>query len=73
MKKLLTTLVVIAVAGLLIYSQRATIATRLMEKGLESRMGADVVDTLEDGLHLALCGAGGPMPAPNASGNRLNP
>jgi ribonuclease Z len=67
-KKLLTTLVVIAVAGLLIYSQRATIATRLMEKGLESRMGADVVDTLEDGLHLALCGAGGPLPAPNASG-----
>jgi ribonuclease Z len=67
-KKLLTTLAVIAVAGLLIYSQRATIATRLMEKGLESRMGADVVDTLEDGLHLALCGAGGPLPAPNASG-----
>jgi ribonuclease Z len=44
-----------------------------MEKGIESRMGADIVTELEDGLHLALCGAGGPMPAPNASGNRLNP
>ena len=31
-------------------------------------MGANIVDTLEDGLHLALCGAGGPLPAPNASG-----
>ncbi|MBE9537468.1 MAG: MBL fold metallo-hydrolase [Proteobacteria bacterium] len=39
-----------------------------MEKGLESRLGSDIVDTFEDGLHLALCGAGGPLPAPNASG-----
>ena len=66
-KTLLIALAIIAI-GLLAYSQRATIVTRVMEKGLEARMGANMIDTLEDGLHLALCGAGGPMPAPNASG-----
>ena len=68
MKKTLLIALVILAIGLLAYSQRATIATRVMEKGLEARMGANTIDTLEDGLHLALCGAGGPMPAPNASG-----
>ena len=50
------------------YSQRATIAERLMTAVLPARMGADQVAALEDGLHVALCGAGGPMPAPSASG-----
>jgi ribonuclease Z len=68
MKKLLTIGVIALVVAVLVYSQRANIAGRLMEKGLESRMGADIVAELEDGLHLALCGAGGPLPAPNASG-----
>ena len=68
MKKLLTTVSVLAVAVVITYSQRASIVTRLLEKGLEARMGADIVAELEDGLHLALCGAGGPLPAPNASG-----
>jgi ribonuclease Z len=68
MKKAVITLAVIALIGLLAYSQRATIAARLMERGLEARMGANIVDDLEDGLHLGLCGAGGPMPAPHASG-----
>jgi ribonuclease Z len=61
-------IITVAVLGLLAYSQRATILTRVMERGLETRMDANIVDTFEDGLHLALCGAGGPMPAPNASG-----
>ncbi len=68
MKKLLTILGIVFVIAFVAYTQRANIAARLMEKGLESRMGADQVAQLEDGLHLALCGAGGPMPAPNASG-----
>ena len=68
MKKTITVLAIVAAVAVIAYSQRATIATRLMERGLESRMGADRVAELEDGLHLALCGAGGPMPAPNASG-----
>ncbi len=68
MKKIVVLVVVIAVIGLLAYSQRASIAARLMERGIEARLLADTVDGLEDGLHLALCGAGGPLPAPRASG-----
>jgi ribonuclease Z len=44
------------------------LASRMMEKGMESRMSANATAGLEDGLHLALRGAGGPMPAPKASG-----
>ncbi|RKZ11831.1 MBL fold metallo-hydrolase [bacterium] len=68
MKKAVTVLATLAAVIVIAYSQRATIAARLMEKGLEARMGADVVTELEDGLHLALCGAGGPLPGPKASG-----
>ena len=50
------------------YVQRAFIAKRLMAVALPARMGMDQIATLEDGLHVALCGAGGPMPAPKASG-----
>ncbi len=68
MNKVTVALLVIAVVGLIGYSQRATIAARIMERGLELRLFADRLDELEDGLHLALCGAGGPLPAPKASG-----
>ena len=68
MKKTLTVVGILAVVAVIAYSQRAGIVARLMERGLESRLLADRVATLEDGLHLALCGAGGPLPAPNASG-----
>ena len=68
MKKILTAISIALVTVLIVYSQRESIVTRVMEKGLEARMGADIVEELEDGLHVGLCGAGGPMPAPNASG-----
>jgi ribonuclease Z len=68
MKKVAVLVLALAAIAVLAYTQRATIVTRLMERGLEARMGANIVDSFEDGLHLALCGAGGPMPAPNASG-----
>jgi ribonuclease Z len=68
MKKTLTVVGILAVVAVIAYSQRATIAARIMEKGLEVRLFANAVDDLPDGLHLALCGAGGPLPAPKASG-----
>ena len=49
----LLAIVAIAVLGVLAYSQRSTIAARLMERGLEARMGGNIVDDLEDGRHLA--------------------
>ncbi|GAB5412873.1 MAG: MBL fold metallo-hydrolase [Congregibacter sp.] len=68
MKRTLIVLGISIVCGLLAFSQRAAILTRVMERGLESRIAADATADLVDGLHLALCGAGGPLPAPNASG-----
>ena len=68
MKKSHIVLTMIALLVVAIYTQRSALLTRLMETGLQARMGADLVAELDDGLHLALCGAGGPLPAPNASG-----
>ncbi len=64
------TLVVISIgmlAGLAV-SQQDRLLSTLFQKGLEARLSINAIDELEDGLHLGLCGAGGPMPAPNASG-----
>ena len=49
-------------------TQRGAITERLLERGMAARMSANRVAGFEDGLHIALCGAGGPMPAPAASG-----
>lgn len=69
MKKILIILLgVLIVLGLVFATQKDDILSRLMTRGMESRMGVDLISELDDGLHLALCGAGGPMPAPNASG-----
>jgi len=68
MKKLAIFLLVIAVIGIAGYSQRAAISMRILDKGIERAMTADVVSELEDGLHVALCGAGGPLPDPKRSG-----
>ena len=66
MKKIILLLVLALLAfG---WSHKNQILTVLMQKGLESRFGSDLMNDLEEGLHLALCGAGGPLPAPNASG-----
>lgn len=68
MKKLLVATSILIVVGIVAYSQRATLLTSILERGLASRLLANEVAELEDGLHLALCGAGGPLPAPKASG-----
>ena len=67
MRKFVIVGFVIGVA-LLALSQRITITERLLERGMAARMSANKVAGLEDGLHITLCGAGGPMPAPAASG-----
>ena len=68
MKTVVILIVLVAVTAAIGYSQRAPIAEQLMAAALPARMGTDQVAALEDGLHVALCGAGGPMPAPKASG-----
>ncbi len=68
MRKSVIVLAAIAVIGAIAYSQRATIAMRVMAKGAEEVMTSDATAGMVDGLHLALCGAGGPLPDPKRSG-----
>ena len=51
-----------------LWSCRAPIALRVMDRGLARTMSADPIAALPDGLHVLLCGAGGPLPDPVRSG-----
>ena len=62
MKKLLIGLGVILIGAIAIINQRATIAEKILDRGLEKRIVTNRINDLDDGLHLALCGAGGPLP-----------
>jgi len=68
MRKSIIVLAAIAVIGAIAYSQRVNIMMRIMARGAEAVMTSDATAKLQDGLHLALCGAGGPLPDPNRSG-----
>ncbi len=68
MKKLLTILVIICVLGALVYSQRGNLVARIMPRAVETAMSQDPTAGLPDGMHLLLCGAGGPLPDPQRSG-----
>lgn len=69
MKKVPIAIVLIFVSlGAWVYSQRADIALRIFPKAAETMLTANKIEALGDGLHIALCGAGGPMQAPNRSG-----
>ncbi|MFT5578833.1 MAG: ribonuclease Z [Paraglaciecola psychrophila] len=58
------TLLALAVA----YSQRGSIALALLPNLTERVMTADATENFVDGLHITLCGAGGPLPDPERSG-----
>lgn len=63
MKRILTGLlvvVVLAVAGA--WFLRGDLAIRIMERRLAVGMSTNVVASLPDGLHVAVCGSGGPFP-----------
>jgi len=68
MRKSVIVLAAVVVIGAIAYSQRANIATRIMARGAEVAMTSDATADLQDGLHVALCGAGGPLPDPRRSG-----
>lgn len=68
MRKSVVLLAAVVVIGAVVYTQRADIAMRIMAKGAETAMTSDTTASFEDGLHVALCGAGGPLPDPKRSG-----
>ena len=47
---------------------RGPISMRLMRAALDRNLGSDAIAALPDGLHVALCGAGGPFPDAVRSG-----
>ena len=68
MKKVGIALLGIALLALVLYSVRAPLSTALMGRAMESAMSANAIAALPDGLHVVLCGAGGPLPDPKRSG-----
>jgi ribonuclease Z len=62
---LLGLLVVVFVLG---YALRERITLRLMNRVVAQNLATNLLDELPDGLHVALCGAGSPLPDPKRSG-----
>jgi ribonuclease Z len=58
----------VLLVALALWALRAPIAARVMERVLARNMAADPLAELPDGLHVLLCGAGGPLPDPVRSG-----
>ena len=60
------TLATLAVAALFLFQQ--PISNRVFQRQVDQGSSRDSLATLEDGLHVALCGTGSPMPAPDRAG-----
>lgn len=56
------------IAGITVKTQQAAIATALFERAVGERVGRDTTTALPDGLHIALCGTGSPLPSPSRAG-----
>ncbi len=63
---ILGALALIAVASVFMFQKQ--IGLSLFERGIEARVGRDNVEGLADGLHVALCGTGSPLPNPDRAG-----
>jgi ribonuclease Z len=69
MKRLLLGLLAVVVAlALLVYALQTRLVLRLVESRVAANASASLLDDLPDGLHVALCGAGSPLPDPARSG-----
>jgi ribonuclease Z len=60
--------IALLLAAVALFALRGRIALGLMGRALERALVADPIAALDDGLHVLLCGAGGPLPDPVRSG-----
>ncbi len=67
-KVLIALVVVLLVAGLVVRSRQAAIGESLFDRAVDARVGRDATAGLPDGLHIALCGTGSPLPNPARAG-----
>lgn len=58
----------VLLAAVIGYRWRGPLALVIMERVVARNMGSSLLDELPPGLHVALCGAGSPMPDPERSG-----
>ena len=63
--RLLAFVLILAAIG---FFFRKAITLRLIERVIASNLQTDLLRELPDGLHVALCGAGSPLPDPSRSG-----
>jgi ribonuclease Z len=68
MKKPLIIIVPLLAVLLLAYSQRSAIVLRILPRAVATAMSNNPLKELGAGLHITLCGAGGPLPDPKRSG-----
>jgi ribonuclease Z len=61
-------LVGLVLLAVLAYSQRTAIVLHILPRAAESAMSGKALTDLGDGLHVTLCGAGGPLPDLKRSG-----
>lgn len=59
---------VVLIVGGLAYAFRVPLAVRIMERVVRQNLESSLLDEVPDGLHVALCGAGSPLPDPERSG-----
>jgi ribonuclease Z len=68
MQKRYLVLIIILLVVIVGFSQRDKLVTRLLQVGIDRQFSTTTLGSLGDGLHVGLCGAGSPLPAPKASG-----
>lgn len=62
------TILVVLAGALSIKIFQSEIDILLLKRGVEKNVGRDITSTLPDGLHVALCGTGSPLPNPDRAG-----
>jgi ribonuclease Z len=67
-KLMLGIFALVLVGGIVVKSQQVSIGERLFARAVSDRVGHDSTATLPDGLHVALCGTGSPLPSPTRAG-----
>ena len=67
-KTIFVVALIVGLLGAVLFSQRTEIVLGLYSGFTEKTTATSKVSTLDDGLHIALCGAGGPMPSAHRSG-----
>ena len=60
--------VILLILGAGAWLFRGQIAVAIMTRAYDKAMGADLIASLPDGLHVGLCGSGSPMPDPTRAG-----